>query len=405
MAEKDSIEQAMAAGSERWHLQDHDVVGGTQELVGESPRVDRSFAAFRGAMTAAKEWPIGNLPQGLPPNTPPLVQIHYDLVTIGNPGNRHDTTGHGGVPYAYRIGKYDVTIGQYTAFLNAVAKTDMYGLYKPEMEIDLQVAGIRRTGASGSRAYHVVNNGGDSSSRPITYVSWFDAARFANWMSNGQPTGPQDKTTTENGAYTLNGATSAPAVAKNPANPNTGGAAPTFTLPTENEWYKAAYYSPALTGGSGGYYAYATQSDTAPGNHVCSAGNQANHPTNAGFSVTQTPAESEGRNYLTDAGAFLGSGSFYRTFDQCGNVMQWNDLVGTAGPRRGLRNGSWRVTFTPWISSRFRHEVLPTVVGNSIGFRLASPMTIQAPSTTGTSLKRLGCASSQVFGFSWQANP
>ena len=187
-------------------------------------------------------------------------------VTVGNPGNANDTTGYGAVNYEYQIGKYDVTIGQYTAFLNAVATTDTYSLYNTSMATDLNVAGISRTGSSGSYTYSVINNGGDSSNRPITYVSWWDAARFSNWMANGQPTGAQSSTTTENGAYNVNGATSGSAPGRNTVNPNTS-AAPTFYIPTENEWYKAAYYSPVKGGvGSPGYYAYATQSDTAPGN-------------------------------------------------------------------------------------------------------------------------------------------
>jgi len=51
-------------------------------------------------------------------------------VTVGNPGNAHDTqvmndrtTGYGSVCYTYQIGKYEVTAGQYTTFLNAVATT------------------------------------------------------------------------------------------------------------------------------------------------------------------------------------------------------------------------------------------------------------------------------------------
>ena len=42
------------------------------------------------------------------------------------------TTGYGSVPYTFQMGKYDVTTGQYTAFLNAVAKTDPYGLYNTQ---------------------------------------------------------------------------------------------------------------------------------------------------------------------------------------------------------------------------------------------------------------------------------
>jgi formylglycine-generating enzyme required for sulfatase activity len=85
------------------------------------------------------------------------------MVTVGNPGNANDTGGtfNGAVNYSYQIGKYDVTIGQYTAFLNAVAATDTYSLYNASMASDLNVAGISRTGGSGSYSYSVMNNGGD----------------------------------------------------------------------------------------------------------------------------------------------------------------------------------------------------------------------------------------------------
>jgi hypothetical protein len=116
--------------------------------------------------------------------------LNYELVPVGNPGNANDpATGgvYGGVPYDYQIGKYNVTIGQYTAFLNAVAATDAHSLYSEYMATNLNTAGISRAGSSGSYTYSVITNGGNSANRPITYVSWLDSARFANWMANGQP--------------------------------------------------------------------------------------------------------------------------------------------------------------------------------------------------------------------------
>ena len=300
--------------------------------------------------------------------------VTIDMVTVGNPGNANDTTGYGAVAYDYQIGKYDVTIGQYTAFLNAVAKTDTYSLYNTDMESDLNVAGISQAGVSGSYAYSVIDNGGDSSNRPITYVSWWDAARFSNWMSNGQPTGAQSSTTTENGAYNVNGAESGSAPGKNEINPNTS-AAPTFYIPTENEWYKAAYYSPVKGGvGSPGYYAYATQSDTAPGNTIGSGANQANYYA-GDYAVTQSSSYSASQNYLTDVGAFSGSESFYGTFDQSGNVYQWNDLDGLAasGSSRGRRGGGWSSDAFP-LSSSDRRSGARSNEFYLIGFRLASPV-------------------------------
>jgi len=292
----------------------------------------------------------------------PEVVIQW--VPVGDSGNANDPlTGslYGGVDHEYRIGAYEVTIGQYAKFLNAVAVTDTYGLYNQAMGTDLNVAGISRSGSPGSYTYTVMNNGGDSSNRPITYVSWFNAARFANWMHNGQPTGLQRATTTEDGAYTLNGATSGFAPTRN--------AAAQFAIPTENEWYKAAYYAPLLNAGSGGYYSQATQSQMAPGNTVGSGGNRANYRTGAGYSVTQA-GYSASQNYLTDVGAFTMSASFYGTFDQSGNVSEWNDLTGAAGASRGVRGGDWNDSGAVLVSSSTRGERDPESAFRNIGFRI-----------------------------------
>ena len=320
----------------------------------------------------------------------PSHAVTIDLVPVGNAGNANDpATGnlYGGVAYDYQIGTYDVTIGQYTDFLNAVAATDTHSLYNADMGTSENISGISRSGSSGSYTYSVIaasgsapNGGVSAGNRPITYVSWWDSARFANWMANGQPTGAQNSTTTENGAYNVNGATSGTAPAKNVTNPNTS-AAPTFYIPTESEWYKAAYYSPVLNSGSGGYYAYATQSNTAPGNQIGSAANQANYAASFVYSVTQSSTYVTSQNYLTDVGAFSGSGSFYGTFDQSGNVYQWNDLNGTSGSSRGLRGGNWSGNVSADLSSSVRASNNASNRSLDIGFRLASPVAVPEPST------------------------
>lgn len=302
-------------------------------------------------------------------NGPPAVA--YELVAVGDPGNANDTTGFGSVPYAYRMGKLDVTIGQYTAFLNAVAATDTHSLYGTSMASDLNSAGIGRTGSAGRYTYEVLDNGGSSANRPVTYVSWLDAARFANSMSNGQPRGAQDGTTTENGAYDLTASSGAAAVSRNAVNPNSG-APPTFYLPLENEWYKAAYYDPTLNGGAGGYHLYATRSSTGPGNAIGDGANQANSIAAGLFCVTQSPSYSTTQNYLTDVGAFTNSGSFYGTFDQAGSVWEWNDLDGTPSASRGLRGGYWFAGAIPMQSLLYSTDSV-TREDNGAGFRLASP--------------------------------
>jgi len=317
--------------------------------------------------------------------TPVFAQfINYEMVLVGDPGNASDIrTGYGAVSYEYQIGKYEVTIGQYTAFLNAVAMNDPNELYNPAMATDLNIAGISREGSPGSYVYSVIGPFGDvqtprasSTQRPITYTSWFDAARFANWMSNGQPTGAQSPTTTENGAYNLVDAPPVTAPAANAINPNTG-AVPLFRIPTENEWYKAAYYRGGGT--NSGYWQWATQSNALPSNTIGDATNQANYrQTLSGtvvFAITQAQIQLSDQNYLTDVGAFVGSPSAYGTFDQSGNAREWNDLDGAAAVSRGLRGGSWLSgSSTLRLSSALRNTSIPTLEYNRLGFRLASPV-------------------------------
>ena len=204
-----------------------------------------------------------------------------------------------------------------------------------------------------------------TSNRPISYVSWFDAARFANWMTNGQGSGA-----TETGAYTLaGGQISGTAPAAN--------AGASFRMPTEDEWYKAAYYSPNYGGtGVGNYYAYATQSNADPGTTIGSSPNQANYNDSIG--------------HATDVGSFSGSGGFYDTFDQSGNVFQWNDLDGTTGSSRGVRGGNWYNDSND-VSSSSRYNIDPSSAIISVGFRLASPAAVPEPSTAVLVLAGLAC--------------
>ena len=91
-------------------------------------------------------------------------------------------------------------------------------------------------------------------------MSWGDAARFANWLHNGQPTGLQIASTTEDGAYSLNGATSTAAL-----NAVSRKAGANWFIPTENEWYKAAFHQPAAQGGDAdNYWDYPVRTNSAP---------------------------------------------------------------------------------------------------------------------------------------------
>ena len=110
---------------------------------------------------------------------------NIEFVPVGNPGNEPDPryTGIsiGSVAYTYQIGKYEITAGQYCEFLNAVAKTDTYGLYENRMNGVSDYLGytIHQSGQPGNYIYSVET---DWANRPVNLVSWGDAARFCNWL-------------------------------------------------------------------------------------------------------------------------------------------------------------------------------------------------------------------------------
>lgn len=291
--------------------------------------------------------------------------VTIDSVYVGNVGNAADpTSGYGAVNYGYTIGKYEVTLNQYTEFLNAVAKTDPYGLYNGQMGLDANIAGISRSGVSGSYAYSVLGSG----NRPVTYVSWYDSARFVNWLHNGQPVGLQVAGTTETGAYTLTGNSGL-------ITRNSGWS---YSLPSENEWYKAAYHQPVSLGGDAdSYWLYPTANNAIPNsrNGSLSDPNSVNfyrddsivNGFNGGYAVNNSTAFPTG-NALTDVGAFSLADSFYGTFDQGGNVLEWNDAV--IDSARGFRGGAWFLNeLNLHASNRLWND--PAAESAAIGFRVA----------------------------------
>ena len=232
--------------------------------------------------------------------------VSIDLVQVNDAGNVADArTGYGAVAYPYQIGKYDVTMGQYAAFLNAVANTsDPYGLYSASMATATPTYGITQTSTTAGFVYAAKGN---SANVPVTYVNWGDAARFVNWLANNEPNGPEGPGTTETGTYALNGSTGSAALMA-----VTRSSTATWVLPTVNEWYKAAYY--AGGGTNSGYWNYPTQSNSTPSNLLSTTGtNNANFTAIIGQPPVAT--ESDSVNWLTPVG----------TYDMGGDAFQWNE--------------------------------------------------------------------------------
>jgi len=297
------------------------------------------------------------------------------FVTVGNPGNVADpSTGYGAVGYTYQMGKYDVTLAQYTAFLNAVAKTDTYGLYNSYMGSDYPTQGISQSGSQGSLSYSVTGSATGAANMPAFDVTWGDAARFCNWLDNGQPTtGVENSTTTEDGAYALNGAITNSQLMAVASPSHSGAGAATYFLPSENEQYKAMYYDPTLNGGAGGYWAYPTRSNLPPDNSLVLAptsNNDANYDDNGFLTDDAT--------ILTPVGTFAASPGPYGTYDMGGDVWQWNEADVYYGGR-GLRGGAWGNGSGSLASSSGRGDGSPTSHDFSFGFRVASSAAVPEP--------------------------
>jgi formylglycine-generating enzyme len=281
--------------------------------------------------------------------------ISIDLVPVGDAGNAADPlTGYGAVAYTYQMGKYDVTTAQYAVFLNSVATSgDPYGLYNPKMATGLPTYGILRTSGSSGYSYQLKGNG----NVPVFDVSWGDAARFVNWLQNGQPNGVEGPGTTETGSYAMGGGTSDVALMT-----VTRGAGAQWVLPTRDEWYKTAYYKGGGT--NAGYWVYPTRSNSMPSNLLSPTGTN-----NANFFDHQSGGDTDPVSLLTVVGAFAASPGPYGTYDQGGDVWQWNESAVNRS-YRDTYGGSFADVSVAFASTS--HNYLPpTFVDQSIGFRVA----------------------------------
>jgi formylglycine-generating enzyme len=300
--------------------------------------------------------------------------VTIDWVTAGDPGNTADTTGYGAVAYSFQIMKFEFTNQQYSDFLNAVDPdgTNPNSVYNANMGTNPR-GGISFNSPLAAGVKYAVRT--DMGDKPVNYVSWFDAARVSNWLHSGtQSYGSTDSSATapqNTGAYTVGTATDGNGVAKN------SGAL--FYIPTENEWYKAAYYKGGST--NAGYWAYATQSDTDPTavtagptgiGSAGSAGNFANFNSVADWNGEDGNVTTVGTN---------GGPSFYGTFDMGCNLWELNDLDGTASSSRGRRGGRWYYSSASDLSSSTHNTVGTDISVHDGGFRLASPVPVPEPST------------------------
>ena len=280
----------------------------------------------------------------------------------------------GGVPYVYGIGQTEITAGQYVTFLNKVdpdgdnpvqpfTGTQLWtNAFSPVLNPFSGEINLVANAAPGTHYQLAASYWGD---KPLVNGNMFDFAYFVNSLYNGSTVAVDNRRSTSplgmhvhlqtryvklstnisTGMYDLQDS-SYPFFQRL----NTSG----YVIPSENEWVKAAYYSPFATGNGTHYYYYPTVSDTPPTSlqtggsqpTVDSLGNviAANLVRGVAYSnynqtvIWQPPyapqSSSSGPNVIN-----VGEDrtpSPWLTYDQGGNAVEYTDTVAT--PVAGTAN-------------------------------------------------------------------
>jgi hypothetical protein len=268
-----------------------------------------------------------------------------NFVNVDNPGNNADTvTGYGAVPYIYRIGTYEIS-------QEAIIKAKANGI--ANMSSVMNVTAGPWTGT-----------------QPAANISWYEAAAFVNWLNTS--TGHQAAYSLNfNAEWNMSLWSSAEAWQAGGENLYRHKNAYYF-LPSENEWYKAAYYNAV----GANYYAYPMANGSYPA--PVSGG------IDSGTAVYNYAASSPA--WITNAGGL----SPYGTMGQGGNVWEWNETTfdgsnNDSSSYRSLRGGSYLSSVS--LSRYSRRSSDPSNELQDIGFRIVS---IPEPSTYSFALILVG---------------
>jgi formylglycine-generating enzyme len=269
---------------------------------------------------------------GTGPNT-----FTIDFVSIGNAGNADDlgaggglySSPYGGVPYAYRMGTYEIS-------QDAITLATAGGL--------ANVLAGPHTGAE-----------------PAANITWYEASAFVNWLNTS---------TGHVAAYQLTGVTgltlwsSADAWQAGGENLYRHKDAYYF-LPSEDEWYKAAYHK--NDGVTANYWDYATGSNTAP----TQALTDGTVPGSAVYNGVEegVPADPADVN-------LAGGLSAYGTMGQGGNVYEWQESAfdgvnNSEAELRAFLGGAWGASENR-LRPTARPGSLPSTPNSDVGFRVAS---------------------------------
>lgn len=243
-------------------------------------------------------------------------EFSIDFVSIGNASNAPDATGYGTVNYDYRIGTHEITIDQFARARAADSRIDAlyYDTYS----------------AAGAGA-------------PAT-LSFYQAAKFCNWLTSGNAL---------TGAYLFNDSgTFLVADIRYLAEVTYDRY---YVVPTENEWYKAAYYKPV---NDGTYSLYASGLNTTPIRGTTNGWNY----YNGGYAVGPP-------NIMWETG--YGGLEQNGTYDMMGNAWEMLESAfdGTldtpSSENRTQRGGGAYHDFTT-LHSSYRYHIAPQHPGYAL---------------------------------------
>ncbi len=253
--------------------------------------------------------------------------FEIEFVSIGDPGNPPDDPPNtaGAVPYTYRIGKYEVSE-------QMIDKANALG----GLGITKDIRGPNK---------------------PATSITWFEAARFVNWLNTSKGAMPAYKFDT-NGDFQL----------WDPSDPGYDPAnlfrnsQSRYFLPSVHEWHKAAYYDPV----AGHYWDYPTGSDSVPDGIEFSGDPDFE-------AVFFDGGANPGPNDVTDVGLL----SPFGTAGQGGNVFEWHETAfdwvnNTAAEQRSNDGGAWDSLVNVLVGSHTGIGTTPTLEFERIGFRVVS---------------------------------
>ena len=234
--------------------------------------------------------------------------------------------------------------------------------------------GIDFDASAGAGSKYSVKQGKEN--YPAVWINWNSAARFVNWLSNGQGSGE-----TESGVYNnLSTNSSQPVPTREPG--------ATVFLPSEDEFYKAAYYDPTKNGGAGGYWKFGVGTDSppvseGPAGGAASAnyaidGGEPDHARGDLFWQSGGTLFDNSIEHVTEVGAYAEAVSYYGLFDVDGLLYQWTDdgrqnVNGVAYDFPVFRGGSWSSN-DEFIGAGYRNLYSFPYAASyaNFGFRVAS---------------------------------